>query len=147
MSGYKMSREVLLSFPFFFACHFSKPLKYVLDLPKWKFSRKKNFTPGKKAGKMTLPPSEKFTCHTPEWCYYFRNICGKSSGLYYLLLRPRTERSKGKVYEYNLLNLSNIIYSIPASVDRFVLFFSLFVLFIVFVCLLGCLFVCFCFCF
>ena len=41
----------------FFAFHFSKPLKFVLGLPKWKFSTgEKHFTLGKKSGKMTLPP-------------------------------------------------------------------------------------------
>ena len=45
----------------FFASHFSKPLKFVLSLPKWKFSTgKKHFTPGKNSGKMTLPPQKKF---------------------------------------------------------------------------------------
>ena len=44
-------------FFFFFFCHFSKTLKFVLGLTKWEFSnRKKYFTPGKKLGKMTLPP-------------------------------------------------------------------------------------------
>ena len=42
---------------FVFAFHLSKPLKFVLGLPKWKFSiGKKNFTPGKNSGKKrTLP--------------------------------------------------------------------------------------------
>ena len=52
---------------------FSKPLKFVLGLPKGKFSPgKKHFTPRrgkKKSGKMTLPPgfapSEKFSCYAP----------------------------------------------------------------------------------
>ena len=44
-------------FCFVFASHFSKPLKFVLGLPKWKFpTGKKHFTPGKKSGKMTAPP-------------------------------------------------------------------------------------------
>ena len=45
--------------PLFF--HLSKPLKFVLGLPKWKFSTgKKHFTPGEKSGKMTLPPQKNF---------------------------------------------------------------------------------------
>ena len=44
-----------------FVFHFSKPLKKILGLPKWKFSTgKKHFTPGKKSGKMTLPPQKNF---------------------------------------------------------------------------------------
>ena len=40
-----------------FAFHFSKPLKFVLGLPKWECSAgKKHFTLGKKSGKITLPP-------------------------------------------------------------------------------------------
>ena len=50
--------------PFFFfsfAFHFSKSLKFVLGLPKWRFSTgRKLFTPGKKSGKMTLPPWKNF---------------------------------------------------------------------------------------
>ena len=39
----------------------NKPLKFVLGLPKWKFStRKIHFTLGKKSGKMTLPPQKTF---------------------------------------------------------------------------------------
>ena len=46
---------------FFFALHFSKLLKFVLGLPKWKFpTGKRHFTPGKKSGKMTLPPQKNF---------------------------------------------------------------------------------------
>ena len=64
---------LFFSFLFFFflllfACHFSKPRKFVLGLPKWKFSTgKKHFTPGKKSGKMTLTPSEKKFPITPLW--------------------------------------------------------------------------------
>ena len=44
-------------FFFFFAVHFSKPLTFILGLPKWEFSTgKKHFMPGKKSGKMTLHP-------------------------------------------------------------------------------------------
>ena len=43
----------------FFAFNFSKRLKFILGLPKWEFSTgKKHFTPGKKSGKMTLPPQK-----------------------------------------------------------------------------------------
>ena len=46
-------------FFFFFAFHFWKRRKFVLGLPKWEFSTgKKHFTPGKKSGKMTLPPQK-----------------------------------------------------------------------------------------
>ena len=46
--------------------HFSKPLKFVLGLPKWKFSTvKKHFTPGKKIRKNDFAPSEKFSCYAP----------------------------------------------------------------------------------
>ena len=41
----------LFCFCFCFAFHFSKPLKFVLGLPKWE-----HFTPGEKSGKMTLSP-------------------------------------------------------------------------------------------
>ena len=57
----KMRRGPLLFFFFFFALHFSKPLKFVLGLPKWKFStRKQHFTPGNKSRKITLPPQKNF---------------------------------------------------------------------------------------
>ena len=54
------------TFFFFFASHFSKPLKFVLGLPNWKFStRKKHFMQGKKQTnkqtKMTLPPQKYFS--------------------------------------------------------------------------------------
>ena len=43
----------------FLSCHFSKPLKYVLGLPKREFSTgKKDFTPGKKIRKNDFAPSE-----------------------------------------------------------------------------------------
>ena len=52
---------------FFFAFHFSKPLKFVLGLPKWKFSTgKKHFTAGKKLRKNDFAPSEQFSCYAPE---------------------------------------------------------------------------------
>ena len=58
--SYKMRRGLF----FFLAFHFSKPLKFVLGLPKWEFSTgekhflpgKKHFTPVKNPGKITLPP-------------------------------------------------------------------------------------------
>ena len=41
---------------FIFAFHFSKPLNFVLGLPKWEFpTGKRHFTLGKNSGKMTLP--------------------------------------------------------------------------------------------
>ena len=52
-----MERTFLFFFFFFFSFHFSKPLKFVLSLPKWEFSSgKKHFTPGKKIRKKWLPP-------------------------------------------------------------------------------------------
>ena len=54
---WKWKEEKLQRGTYFFAFHFSKPLKFVLGLPKWEFStRKKHFKPGKKSRKMTLPP-------------------------------------------------------------------------------------------
>ena len=53
---------------FFFAFHFSfsKWLKFVSSLPKWKFSTgKKHLTLAKKSGKNDLAPSEKFSCYAP----------------------------------------------------------------------------------
>ena len=46
----------------FFCFHFSKLLNFVLGLPKWNFvlTGKKHFTPGKKSGKMTLPPQKNY---------------------------------------------------------------------------------------
>ena len=44
-------------FFFFLLFNFQKPQKFVLGLPKWDFSTgEKHFRPGKKSGKMTLPP-------------------------------------------------------------------------------------------
>ena len=61
-------------FFFFFAFHFSKWLKFVLGLPKWKFATgKKHFTPGKKkSGKITLPPQKKKFLLRP--CCYPKQI-------------------------------------------------------------------------
>ena len=51
----KWGEDFFLLF-FFFAFHFSKPLKFVLGLPKWEFStREKHFTLGKNSGKMSFP--------------------------------------------------------------------------------------------
>ena len=48
-----------LFFVCLFAFHFWKRWKFILGLPKWEFSTgKKHFTPGKKSGKMTLPPQK-----------------------------------------------------------------------------------------
>ena len=45
----------------FFSFHFSKPLKFVVGLPKWKFSaREKAFQARKKIRKMTLPLRKNF---------------------------------------------------------------------------------------
>ena len=46
--------------PFFFFLTFQNDKKFVLGLPKWKFStRKKHITPGKKSRKNDFAPSEK----------------------------------------------------------------------------------------
>ena len=46
-------------FFFFLLFTFENDWKFVLGLPKWEFSTgKKHFTPGKKSGKMTLPPQK-----------------------------------------------------------------------------------------
>ena len=46
--------------------HFSKRLKFVLGLPKWKFLPGKNhFTPGKKSGNINCPPPPKSFPVTP----------------------------------------------------------------------------------
>ena len=48
------------------ACPFSKPLKFVLGLPKWKFSSgKKHFTPGKKVRKNDFASSAKLSSYAP----------------------------------------------------------------------------------
>ena len=53
-------------FFFFFFFRFSKPLKFVLGPPKWKFSTgKKYFMPKKKNRKNDFAPSENFSCYTP----------------------------------------------------------------------------------
>ena len=58
--------EDLSFFFFFFYFPFSKWLKFVLGLPKWKFSAgKRHFTPGKKSRKMTLPLRKIFLFNTP----------------------------------------------------------------------------------
>ena len=67
MEGVKSLKMRRGFFFFFFAFHFSKRQKFVLGLPKWKFSAgKKHFTTGKKkSGKMTLPPQKNFPV-TPQ---------------------------------------------------------------------------------
>ena len=64
MEGGKVTKWGEVFF-FSFSFHFSKPLIFVLSLPKWEFSTgKKHFTPGKKSGKMTLPPPpEKYSSY------------------------------------------------------------------------------------
>ena len=56
MEGRKVTKcgEDFFFFFFFFAFHFSKRLRFVLGLPKWKFSI------GEKLGKITLPPQKNF---------------------------------------------------------------------------------------
>ena len=53
----KMRREMRRGpFFFFFGCHFSKPLKFVLGQPKWEFSTwKKHFITGKNQEKFICP--------------------------------------------------------------------------------------------
>ena len=61
-------------FVLFFAFYFPKPLKFVLGLPKWKFSTgKKHFTPGKKSGKW-LCPLRKFCLLRPCMRYLITTI-------------------------------------------------------------------------
>ena len=49
-----------------FAIHFSKPLKFVLGLPKWEFSTgKKAFQAGEKIRKNDFAPSENFSSYAP----------------------------------------------------------------------------------
>ena len=63
--SYKMRRPSFFFF-FFFFC-FSKPLKFVLGLPKWKVSTgKKHFMAGKKLRKNNFAPSEQYSCYAPE---------------------------------------------------------------------------------
>ena len=76
-------------FFFFFAFYFSKPLKFVLGLPKWKFSTgKKHFTPGKKSEKMTLPPQKNLPV-TPLYeisHIYFCDILYTSNTIFCVLI-------------------------------------------------------------
>ena len=66
MEGGKSSKMRRGPFFFFFFFHFSKQRKFVLGLPKWKFSTgKKHFTPGKKSREITLPPQKKKNPVTP----------------------------------------------------------------------------------
>ena len=69
-------------FFFFFAFHFSKRLKFVLGVPKWKFSTgKKAFHAGKKIKKNDFAPSEKFSCYAPELnaSYFFKCVLSCTS--------------------------------------------------------------------
>ena len=55
----------------FFAFHFSKPLKFVLGLPKGEFfTRDKHFTTGKNSGKVTLPP--KYSSYAPAEGHHYQ---------------------------------------------------------------------------
>ena len=69
MEGGKVT-EMRRGFFFFFSCHFSKPVKFVLGVhvPKWKFSTgKKHFTPGKKNQKNDFASSgKKKSCYAPD---------------------------------------------------------------------------------
>ena len=52
-------RTFFFFFFFFLLFSFENDGNLFLGLPKWKFSTgKKHFTPGKKSGKMTLPPQK-----------------------------------------------------------------------------------------
>ena len=67
MEGGKVTKWGERTFYFyFFAFHFSKPLKFVLGVPKWEFSNgKKDSRREKKSGKMTLMPPLKNIPLTP----------------------------------------------------------------------------------
>ena len=71
----------------FFAFHFSKPLKFVLGLPKWEFSTgKKHFTPGKNKiddggskpsksdGRGVVPPGNILSRHFEKYIYHRNTI-------------------------------------------------------------------------
>ena len=63
----KRGEDPFFFFFFFFAFHFWKRRNFVLGPPKWEFStRKKHFMPGKKSGKITLPPQKNMPV-TPCW--------------------------------------------------------------------------------
>ena len=65
-----------LFFFFFFCFYFSKPLKFVLGLPKWKFSTgKKHFTPGKNQENDFAPSEKFFSCYAPAWDHDSRVHC------------------------------------------------------------------------
>ena len=62
--SYKMSTGPFFFFFFFFTFHFSKPLKFVLGLPKWGiFYREKAFHARKKNQEKWLCPSENLHVH------------------------------------------------------------------------------------
>ena len=80
MKGGKLQNEERTFFSF--ASHFSKPRKFVLGLPNWKFStRKKHFT---RREKMTLPPQEKFSCYVPEIVFESDGHGGRSDMIIHL---------------------------------------------------------------
>ena len=58
---------------FFFAFHFSKRLRFVLGVPKWKFSTRKKTLHARKKIRNDLAPSEKFSCYAPaarDRCFF-----------------------------------------------------------------------------
>ena len=72
----KLKNEERTFFFFFFAFHFSKRLKFVLGLPKWKFSTgKRHVTLGKKSGKMILPPQKNFPVTPLFTTSYHQLLC------------------------------------------------------------------------
>ena len=78
------------AFFFFLLFHFSKPLKFVLGVPKWKFSTgKKHFMPGRKIKKNDFAPgSENFSCYAPV------EVCVWGGLVRVALARSRTGASK-----------------------------------------------------
>ena len=66
---WKVESYKMIFFFFFFACHFSKPLKFILGLPKWEFST------GKKIRKNGFAPSEKHFSYAPHGWAILRKIC------------------------------------------------------------------------
>ena len=76
-------------FFFFFAFHFSKRLKFVLGLPKWKFSiGKKHFTPGEKNQEKWLCPLRKIFLLRPwRWRHFVRRFCSWNNYLTLVLRR------------------------------------------------------------
>ena len=57
----------LFIYLFIFSFHLSKPLKFILGLPKWEFStRKKHFTLEKQFWKNDFAPSKKYSSYAPR---------------------------------------------------------------------------------